>query len=158
MIRRTWTAWQDVKDRPLTTTVKHAVLVALLAVLAVTGIAAMFQSLSEANTQGLERDQAITQWRNELRDHDAAASRYELCLIAVQGRIETRADNQRENESDLHFLDILDRWLGEGSDAALAEARAAEELDARLDDEARPLLDVNDCEKPGEAPPFPDVS
>jgi hypothetical protein len=155
--RRALSALHAYGETELTTKRKHAILVAVVGVIAATGVAAMFQNLSEANERDIRRDALITEWRSSLRDYDDAIDRYDLCLIAVQSRIDTRDDNARENASDSNFLDILDNWLDEGADPALAEAREAEAVDAELDEKARPLLDANDCEHPGEMPVFPEL-
>jgi predicted nucleic acid-binding Zn-ribbon protein len=136
---------------------KHVILVIVVGIIAATGVTAMFQRLSEANADASDRDVAVSEWRDAIRDYDNSVDQYQACLSAVQARIETREDNQRENESDMRFIDIMDRWLDDDADDAIAEARAAEVEDAKLDEEARPLLDPADCEDPGEPPVFPDL-
>lgn len=157
-VRHAWIRLRAYGESEVTTKMKHVILVIVVGITAATGVTFMFQRLSEANAADLNRDAVITEWRNAIRDYDNAVDQYQACLSAVQSRIETRADNERENESDMRFIDIMDRWLDDDADAAIAEARAAEIEDAHLDDTARPLLDPKDCEDPGEPPVFPDVN
>lgn len=137
---------------------KHVILVIVVGIIAATGVTAMFQRLSEESQRGLTRDALITDWRNQLRDYDNDVDRYELCAIAVEARQATREDNERENASDMAFIDIMDEWLDDDADAAIAEARANEIHDAQLDDAARPPLYLSDCLAPPESPPpYPDL-
>jgi hypothetical protein len=157
-IRSAWSRLHAYGESEVTTKMKHVILVIVVGVTAATGITFMFQRLSEASANEANRDAVISEWRDAIRDYDNSVDQYQSCLSAVQSRIETRDDNARENASDMRFIDIMDRWLDDDADAAIAEARAAEVEDAKLDDTARPLLDPNDCKDPGEPPVFPDVN
>lgn len=154
-VGRMWTAWQDVKDRPITTKVKHAMLVAVMSVVGVVGLTYQLQQINERNQRDDRQTVEVEAYRTAVDIYGNQVNIYEDCIAATVIRQAVRADNERDNALLIRFVNVMDFYLNDGSGAAIADLLAVIDEGATLDDRERPLLDPALCEPPPEHPPVP---
>lgn len=153
-VRRSWVAWQNVKDQPITTKVKHAILVAGMSVFGVVGCAYQLQQINERNQRDDQQTIETDAYRTAVDIYVNQVNIYEDCLGAVEIRQAVRADNERDNALLTRFVNVMDFYLDDDSSAAIADLLAVIDEGAALDDKERPEIDVSSCPV-APTPPLP---
>lgn len=154
LARRIWNAWRDVRNKEITTRVKHAVLVGTIAVVAFVGLVWQIQQINARDRADDQRTAAIETYNQAVRTYDTEVIQYNACLASIESREATRADNARDNALFATFVEIFDFYLGESADPAITDLRAAVVEGARLDEAERPEIDPSTCPPPP-VPPEP---